>query len=123
MATPRSRIQKGRSFQKKVMLLLKKAFGLDDDDIRTPVGSENGPDVILCNEKSRQLVGLAIEIKNQQKLSIWEALEQAKRHATNNTTPALVFHRSKQGNTDEWITIPLQHYLSIRCGDGWKKSK
>lgn len=124
MATPRSRIQKGRGYQKKVMLQIKESFHLGDDDIRVPVGSENGPDIILCNEKSRGCVGLAIEVKNQQSISIWEALEQAKSHSKKSSlVPALVFHRSKQGNSDEWITVPLQHYLDIRRGDKWNTDK
>lgn len=114
MATPRSRIQKGRSFQKKVMLMFKSIFELSDDDIRTPVGAENGPDVILCNEATRQKVGLAIEVKNQKNISIWEALGQAKNHAKGGLTPALVFHRSVAGNKDVWISVPLDHYLEVR---------
>lgn len=114
MSTPRSRIQKGRSFQKKVMLLFKTAFNLSDDDIRTPVGAENGPDVILCNEVTRKKVGLAIEVKNQKALSLWEALSQAKSHAKGDMVPALIFHRSVPGNTDVWISVPLDHYLEVR---------
>lgn len=114
MATARSRIQKGRSFQKKVMLMFKSIFNLSDDDIRTPVGAENGPDVILCNEVARQKVGLAIEVKNQKNMALWEALNQAKGHAKDGMVPALVFHRSIAGNKDIWISVPLDHYLEVR---------
>jgi hypothetical protein len=114
MATPRSRIQKGRSFQKKVMLLIKEAFDLSDDDIRTPVGAENGPDVILCNKITRDKVGLGIEVKNQKNISLWAALAQAKNHCKDGLIPALVFHRSSPGNTDIWISVPLNHYLEVR---------
>lgn len=115
MSTVRSRIQKGRAFQKRIMLLFKEFFGLSDDDIRTPVGAENGPDIILCNDDVRKKVGLAIEVKNQKNMSIWVALEQAKSHAAGtNLTPALIFHRSVLGNRDVWITVPLEHYLYHR---------
>ena len=115
MAKPRSLITKGRNFQKKIMLMFQECFSLDEFSIRTPVGSENGPDVIFCNEAALQKVGLAIECKNVKKISIWECLEQAKSHAKNTKmTPALVFHRSAIGNTDIFITVPLSHYLELR---------
>lgn len=115
MSTVRSRIQKGRSFQKKVVELFKECFDLGDDDIRTPVGAENGPDVILCNADTRSNVGLAVEIKNQKSISVWQALEQAKAHAKGTgLVPVLVFHRSVSGNKDVWITVPIEHYLELR---------
>jgi len=99
------------------MEAFKKAFGLNDDDIRTPVGAENGPDVVLCNDKARELIGLAIEAKNQRNLSLWTALDQAKQHCSSKLpVPALVFRRSIPGNTDTWIAVPLSHYLEVRCG-------
>jgi len=117
MSTARSRISKGRAFQKSIMLLIKQYFNLDDDDLRNPVGAENGPDVILNNKKTRDLVGLTIECKNQKSLSIWSALEQTKDNQKKyypDTTPALIFHRSQMGNRDVWITVPLTHYLELR---------
>jgi hypothetical protein len=97
------------------MEAFKVAFGLCDDDIRTPVGAENGPDVIFCNQKTRELVGLAIEVKNQKNLSIWAALDQAKQHCNDTlATPSLVFRRSVSGNRDVWIAVPLSHYLEVR---------
>ncbi len=117
MATPRSRIAKGRSFQRLIKQKIQECFSLTDDDIRCAIGAENGPDVILCNEVTRQKVGLGIECKNVQNLSIWSALEQAKAHAkSGGLEPALIFHRSRAGNTEHWITVPLDHYLKLREG-------
>jgi hypothetical protein len=115
MSTPRSRIAKGRSFQKKVMEMIKECFKLGPDDIRTPVGSENGPDVILCNDKTRKKVNLAIECKNQKAIAIWKSLDQTNAHSkATGMPPALIFHRSIAGNKDIYITVTLEHYLELR---------
>ena len=110
MASIRSNIAKGRAFQTRVLELLKEAFGLTSDDIRVPIGAEPGPDIIYMSDLGRS-VGLSIEIKNQQSISIWAALKQAKSHPG---IPAVIFHRSKQGVSDVWITVPLGHYLAVR---------
>ena len=115
MATVRSRISKGRSFQKKVKELIQECFGLDCDSVRTPVGSESGPDIIFCNEQTREKVGrLNIEIKNVQKISFWAALEQCKKRLKEREIPILICHRSVQGNSDIWLTCPIEHYLELR---------
>lgn len=115
MATARSRIAKGRGFQKKVKELIQECFQFSDDDIRTPVGSECGPDIIFMNEKTREIVGhLNIECKNQQTISFWAALEQCKKRLKENEIPILVCHRSISGNKDVWLTCPIEHYLELR---------
>lgn len=116
MSTHRSRIQKGRSFQRKIKEMIQSAFDLSDDDIRTAIGAENGCDIKL-SKVARDKVGLSIECKNQQKISLWSALEQAKANVEPNTEPALIFHRSKPGNREVWITVPLEHYLELKRGN------
>lgn len=113
MATVRSRITKGREFQKKIKQKLQVCFDLEDDDIRTAIGCETGEDIKL-SRKAKQLIGLAIECKNQKNISIWAALEQAKRNTQENEDPALIFRRSISGNRETWICLPLEHYLEIR---------
>jgi hypothetical protein len=113
MTKVRSRIQKGRNFQKRVMELIKEAFDLSEDEIRTPVGCETGVDIKLSST-GREKVGLSIECKNQKSLSIWASLEQAKANTCDGCEPALIFHRSVLGNRDTWIAVPLHHYLDLR---------
>lgn len=115
MAKARSRIQKGREFQKKVKLLIQKAFKLGDDDIRTPVGAETGEDVKL-SQRAREQVGLSIECKCVKSLNVWKSLEQAKANTPKGSVPALIFRRSVSGNRDVWIAVPLSHYLEVRTG-------
>ena len=120
MATVKSRIAKGRNFQKKIMLRIKEAFSLGDDDIRTPVGCETGEDVIL-SRKAREKVNLTIECKNQKRLNIWKAIDQCldnkkKIDKKNNTDvqPAVIIHKSEYGNKRVWIVIDFDHYLELR---------
>lgn len=117
LAKSRSLISKGRSFQKKIKDMIQKAFKLDDDDIRTPVGAETGEDIKL-SKKGRKIVGLSIECKNTKSINIWKALDQAKSNTPEDAVPAVVFHRSKPGNRDIWVAVPIEHYLYERTG--WK---
>lgn len=115
MATARSRIAKGRNFQSVIRDRIQECFQLDSDAIRTAIGSETGADIKLTSQEAREKVGLALECKNVQSLSIWKALDQAKAHAKGtNLIPTLIFHRSISGNRDVWVTIPIEHYLELR---------
>jgi hypothetical protein len=121
VASIRSRIAKGRSFQKKVMLLFKEVFQLSDDDIRSPVGSETGEDVKF-SEKAREIVRLSIECKNVKAMTdMFGALEQClyntmmvNKKRKDKVDPMLVVHKSVGGNRKIWATVELRHYLDLR---------
>ena len=114
MATARSRISKGRNFQVQIKKMIQECFQLDDEDIRTPIGSQAGSDIIL-SRKAKEIIGYVdIECKNQKSISFWAALEQSKKRLKENEVPILVCHRSIQGNSDIWLTCPIQHYLDLR---------
>ena len=114
MATARSRIAKGRSFQKKICELVKATFDdLTEDDIRTAVGAEAGVDIKL-SRRGREIVGLSIECKNVKSLNVWEALKQAEANNYDDCCPAVVFHRSVAGNKQSWIAVPVEHYFDMR---------
>jgi hypothetical protein len=123
MATARSRINKGRRYQKTISDKLKEAFGLTDDDIRPAIGSETGPDIILMSDLARKKVGLAIECKNQKSLSLWKSLEQTCGHCKNKKgkglDPALIFKRGEGGTHRSWICIELDDWIDLkkRAGD------
>lgn len=113
MVKARTRIQKGRIFQKSVMEKFKETFDLTDDDVRTPVGCEAGED-IKFNIKARKLVGLSIECKNKKSLGIYAAIEQAKIRLPKDCDEAVVFKRGDLGPCKTYICVPLDHYLDIR---------
>lgn len=113
MSTVRSRIQKGRLFQKRVMEKFKEVFELDDDDIRTPVGSENGPDVIF-SKKAQEKVGIGIECKDRKSMNVWSAIEQTIKNTPAKYSPTIVFKRGSVGANKTWIIVTLDHYLELR---------
>ncbi len=121
MATIRSRIAKGRAFQKKVMLMFKETFNLSNDEVRAPVGSETGDDVKF-SEDTQKLLGISIECKNVRAMTdMFGALEQCMYNAKRGEKklkcklePVLVVHKSKGGNRKTWATMDLDHYLDIR---------
>lgn len=113
MAKARSLIQKGRSFQKRVMERFKEVFCLDEDNIRTAVGAETGEDIKL-SKYARELIGLSIECKNMKNMNIWSALEQAKSNCPKECDEAVIFKRGTLGSNKSYICVPLDHYLQLR---------
>jgi len=110
---PTSSRQKGRAFEKKICQIFQECFNLDDDHARCAPASVQGVDIIFSSP-ARKRVGLSIECKNVRSLNIWKALEQAKKNTLPGTAPAVVFHRSISGNRENWIAVPLDHYIDLR---------
>jgi hypothetical protein len=113
MATARSRITKGRLYQKKVMQRFKDVFELDEDDIRTAVGAETGEDIKL-SKRAREKVGLSIECKNMKSMNIWSAIDQAQKNCPKGCEEAVVFKRGTLGAHRSFICVSLDHYLELR---------
>ena len=77
---PSSVKAKGRRLQQLVAADLCSAFNLSVGDVRScPMGS-HGEDVQLSSE-ARKLVPWSIECKNQERLNIWSAFDQAESNA------------------------------------------
>lgn len=97
MTTTASRKAKGRRLQQEVVkeilgLFLKELTARDVKS--TPMGV-SGMDVQLSEEASR-LFPFAVECKSQEKLNIWDALEQAQsENRDNDLTPLVVFKRNR----------------------------
>ena len=67
---------KGRKLQQWFANLLVESLGLDEEDIESrPMGSQ-GEDIIL-GKQSRQIFPYSVECKNQEKVNVWSAYEQA----------------------------------------------
>ena len=91
----RSAKAKGRRLQQKVRDLLLETFSpeLEPDDIRSAIMGESGEDLKL-SPAARKLIPYSFECKNQEKLSIWDALKQAEENGGKHT-PILVFKRNR----------------------------
>ena len=74
---PRSAKNKGKRLQNKIRdLILEKFDSLEKDDVRSITMGDSGEDILL-SPAARRLFPFSVECKNQEKLNIWGALEQA----------------------------------------------
>jgi len=91
---PRSAKNKGKRLQNKIRdLLLEKFDILEPDDVRSITMGDSGEDILL-SPAARRLFPFSVECKNQEKLNIWGALEQAEDNSGNHT-PLVIFKRNR----------------------------
>jgi hypothetical protein len=91
---PQSCKAKGRRLQQMIVSDLLELFPhLTSDDVRSTSMGANGEDVQL-SAAARIAIPFSIEAKNQEKLNIWNALEQAKANAPSGCTPLLVMKKN-----------------------------
>jgi hypothetical protein len=99
---------KGKRLEDFVVSLLKKNFALTEEDVFRVPSSVQGEDIIMkkCVQKRLKV---SFECKNQEKLSIWSALEQCKKNAKE-FNPVLVF---KRNNSKTYATIEIDFFMDL----------
>ena len=91
---PRSAKNKGKRLQNKVRdLILEKFNTLEEDDVRSITMGDSGEDILL-SPAARRLFPFSVECKNQEKINIWEALDQAEGNSGNHI-PLVIFKRNR----------------------------
>jgi hypothetical protein len=91
---PRSAKNKGKRLQNKIRdLILEKFDILESDDVRSITMGDSGEDILL-SPAARRLFPFSVECKNQEKLNIWSALEQAEENSGDHT-PLVIFKRNR----------------------------
>ena len=91
---PRSAKNKGKRLQNKIRdLILEKFNTLVQDDVRAITMGDSGEDILL-SPAARRLFPFSVDCKNQEKLNIWSALEQAEENSGNHT-PLVIFKRNR----------------------------
>jgi len=84
---------KGRKLQQWFAKLLVEQLGLDEEDLESrPMGSQ-GEDIIL-GKQSRQIFPYSVECKNQEKVNVWAAYEQAEQNCKG-YEPVVVIKRNR----------------------------
>ena len=68
---------KGRRLQQKFMQLLIEKLEIDPEDIESRSMGAGGEDLIM-SKAARQKFPFSVECKNQERLNVWSAWEQAK---------------------------------------------
>jgi len=106
--TRRSAKGKGRGFQKDVARQIREYFGLSDSDVRSTAASVGGED-ILFSELARNTFPFSVECKNQERVNIWAAIEQANKNSKK-YTPLVVF---KKNHSETYVTIDFEAFLAL----------
>ena len=75
-----SRKSKGREFQKWIIKKLIEILGIDPEDIENRSMGSAGEDVIM-SKAARDLFPFSIEAKAQQRVNVWNSMEQARSNA------------------------------------------
>ena len=105
----RSAKAKGRRLQNKIRdLLLEEFKELEPDDIRTAIMGETGEDIKL-SPAARRKIPYSFECKNQEKLNIWESLNQAEENS-GDYPPVLIFKRNR---SKTYVTLELEDFLKL----------
>ena len=105
-----SRKSKGRRLQNKIRDLLLEHFSdeLENDDIRCAIMGESGEDLKL-SPAARKLIPYSFECKNQEKLNIWDSLEQAEKNS-DGYDPVLIFKRNR---SKTYVVLEISDFLGL----------
>ena len=105
----RSAKSKGRRLQNKIKEILSEAFTeLEPDDIKSAIMGDSGEDIQL-SPAARKLIPYSIECKNQEKLNIWGALEQAEKNS-GDSKPVLIFKRNR---SKTYAVLEIEDFIDL----------
>ena len=105
----RSAKSKGRRLQNKIKEILLEAFTeLEPDDIKSAIMGDSGEDIQL-SPAARKLIPYSIECKNQEKLNIWGALEQAEKNS-GDSKPVLIFKRNR---SKTYAVLEIEDFIDL----------
>lgn len=102
---------KGRRACQELRDLILKAFPeIKPEDIRVTASGSNGEDLQLSN-LAAGLFPYAVEVKNQERLNIWQSLLQTSLHSQKTgLEPLLAFRRN---HSDMFVAIRVEHFLLL----------
>ncbi len=113
----RSSKAKGQRAAKEVQeRLLAHCSELSKDDVRVTPGGVNGADIQLSS-KGKEILPFAWEVKNQERLNIWGALQQAESHVESEEIPIVAFKRNR---SKIYVAVELDRFLEVVYGRGVK---
>ena len=106
----RSAKNKGKRLQNTVRDILLETFkeDLEPDDVKSAVMGDSGEDIQL-SPAARKIIPYSIECKNQEKLNIWSALEQAEENSKE-STPVLIFKRNR---SKTYVVIEFKEFVKL----------
>jgi len=99
---------KGRNLQKKVRELLIEKLDIHPEDIESRSMGASGEDLIMARA-ARKKFPYSIECKNQEKVNVWSAYEQACDNSGNYEPIAVI----KKNNTKPLVVIDLEVFIKL----------
>ena len=113
---------KGRRACQEFKDLLLRVLPLESDDIVVTSSGDTGEDLKL-SPKARNLFPFVLEVKNQEKLNIWDAYKQAEDHwfkkgNKEELYPLVAFKRNR---SDMMICMEAEYFLDFLYQRGKKK--
>jgi len=105
---------KGRRLQQFVRDALRTVFSgkLENGDIESRQMGGAGTDIIL-SPSAQKLIPFDFEVKNQEKLNIWSAIQQARYNTSEGRIPLLIFSRN---NSEKYAVIEFSTLLELLYG-------
>ena len=105
----RSAKNKGKRLQNKIRdLILEKFNKLEEDDVRSITMGDSGEDILL-SPAARRLFPFSVECKNQEKLNIWDSLQQAEENS-GDYSPVLIFKRNR---SKTYVALEFEKLLEL----------
>lgn len=87
-------------------------MNLPPEDVKPAVMGESGADIKL-SASAKEVFPFSLECKNQERLNIWQALEQAEGNSGFNLYPAVIF---KRNHSEIYIAMEFEDFLEIWVG-------
>ena len=104
---------KGRKLQQWMRDLLIEKLDVHPEDIESRSMGAGGEDLIMARS-ARKKFPYSIECKNQEKVNIWEAYEQAEENSKN-YEPIVVL---KRNNTKPLVLIDADYFVNLHLDEG-----
>ena len=105
----RSAKNKGKRLQNNVRDLLLESFTeLEPDDVRSAIMGESGEDIKL-SPAARKQIPFSFECKNQEKLNIWDSLQQAEENS-GVYDPVLIFKRNR---SKTYAVVNIEKFIEL----------
>ena len=104
----RSRKNKGVRFQNQIAEMIRRIFKFKSGDVKPAIMGEKGVDIHLSSYAQTKCP-LLIECKNQEKLNIWKAIEQAQNQKGNGKW-TVFFKRNHSGT---YVVLDAEWFLEV----------
>jgi hypothetical protein len=106
---PASAKAKGRALQNWIVEQLQKTFyTLDPDDIKPAIMGESGADIKL-SPAARKEIPYKFEAKNQERVNVWAAYEQAQGHKGSGTAVVII----KKNHHSPLAIIDAKYFFNL----------